>query len=135
MIKKALLPFALLTCVACTTPETPPGAPTCGPPLAETDVLLVDATEAFESGGKAAALQAAEEAVGPYRLLGDDFFKVDSSGFINQEHPTKQSRAAATVRQASAGQGCDLAIVFEQMNVGEGSLSARIRFYLAERTR
>ena len=97
-------------------------------------VLLVDATEAFEAGGKAAALQAAEEAAGPFRLLGDDYFKVDSSGFINQEYPTKSSRAAAIVLQASAGQGCDLAIVFQQMNVGEGGMSARIRFYLAERT-
>jgi hypothetical protein len=134
MIKKTLLPITLLACVACTTPGTPPGTPTCGPPLEETDVLLVDATEAFEAGGKAAALQAAEEAAGPFRLLGDDYFKVDSNGFINQEYPTKSSRAAAIVLQASAGQGCDLAIVFQQMNVGEGGMSARIRFYLAERT-
>lgn len=135
MTTKALVPITLLACAACSTPGTPPGTPTCGPPLAESDVLLVNATEAFEAGGKASALATAEEVAGPYRLISDDYFKVDSRGFINQQYPTKSSRAAATVRQASAGQGCDLAIVFQQMNVGEGGMSARIRFYLAARTR
>lgn len=135
MTRTALFAISLLACTACSTPGTPPAAPTCGPPLAEADVLLVDAVEAFEAGGKESALAAAEEAAGPYRLLGDDQFKVDSHGFIDQEHPTKASRAATAVRQASAGQGCDLAIVFQQFNIGEYSTGSRIRFYLAERAR
>jgi hypothetical protein len=130
---KALLAITLLACTACAAPETPPGTPACGPPLDEADVLLVDATKAFETGGRESALEAAEEAAGPYRLLGDDYFKVDSNGFISAEYPTKASRAAANVRQASAGQGCDLAIVFQQKNIGEGGMSVRARFYLAER--
>jgi len=125
----------VLACTACASTTPPAGAPTCGPPLDEADVVLVDAIEAFETGGKDAALAAAEETAGSYRLLSEDYFKLDVRAMTSPEYPTKALRAAAAVSQAGAGQGCDLAILFQQKNVGENGATVRVRFYLAERDR
>lgn len=123
---------ALLACAGCSTPAVPPGTPLCGPPVEEQSVLVVDAVDAYAGGGRLAALEAVEKQVGPFQLVSEDVFKVDDYlAFVSNNSPSDPFRAEI-IQQASAGLGCDLAIVVEVFRIDRGT-NRRMKFYLAGR--